>query len=189
MFYPYKTSLQQSVPATKYLQAIERIRLLGMVVIFTFVLVGCGNDEPYRLKIGDRAPEFKITDLDGVLISSEEWRGFPVILRFWDTECKYCRADTPIFNRYFDDYRQRGLKVLYVATGNETLERIDAFVKDLEIIFPVAFDSDGTLADAYQVKMVPQTIFISPDQKIITAILGGVGAAELEELIGGFLVN
>jgi peroxiredoxin len=189
MFYPYKASLQQSVPAKKNLRVVERIRLYFIVMIFMFVLAGCGNDEPYRLKIGDRAPEFEITDLDGALISSENWRGFPVILRFWDTECKYCRADTPIFNRYFDDYRQRGLKVLYVATGNETIERIDAFVKDLEIIFPVAFDSDGTLTDSYQVKMVPQTIFISPDQKIITAILGGVGAAELEELIGEFLVN
>lgn len=165
------------------------IVLLVIVAILMGGLVGCVNDEPYRLKIGDRAPDYKITDLDGELISSEKWRGFPVILRFWDTECKYCRADTPIFNRYFDAYRKRGLKVLYVATGNETLKRIDAFINDLAIIFPVAFDADGKLAERYQVKMVPQTIFISPDQKIITAILGGVGEAELEEIVGEFLVN
>jgi len=189
MLYLHKRSIQRGESAKKYLRSIEQILLLVIVVIFIGALVGCGNDEPYRLKIGDRAPDYQVTDLDGVLISSDKWRGFPVILRFWDTECKYCRADTPIFNRYFDAYRQRGLKVLYVATGNETLKRIDAFINDLAIIFPVAFDADGKLAESYQVKMVPQTIFISPDQKIITAILGGVGEAELEELVGEFLVN
>jgi len=189
MFYFKNISIQRGMAAKIYLRFVEQIMLLFITVTFTGALVGCGSDEPYRLKIGDRAPDYQVTDLDGLLISSDKWRGFPVILRFWDTECKYCRADTPIFNRYFDDYRQRGLKVLYVATGNETLERIDAFIKDLDIIFPVAFDTDGKLAESYQVKMVPQTIFISPDQKIITAILGGVGEAELKELVGEFLVK
>ena len=148
---------------------------------------GCRGDGSSRLKIGDRAPQFSIVDLDGTTISSAQWRGSPVILRFWDTECKYCRADSPIINSYFDRYRQRGLKVLYVATANETVERVTAFIEDLDIGFPVALDADGAMADDYQVSLVPQTIFISPDQKIITAILGGVGAAELEELVGPYL--
>ena len=139
------------------------------------------------MRIGDRAPDFSISDLQGTLISSDSWRGHPVILRFWDTECKYCRADTPIFNHYFDQYQKRGLKVLYVATGNETLERVQDFIADLEIDFPVALDSDQKVASAYQVTMVPQTVFISPDQKIITAVLGGVSEAELQELIGNYL--
>jgi hypothetical protein len=46
---------------------------------------------------------------------------------------------------------------------------------------------DGRMAADYQVTIVPQTIFISPDQTIITAVLGGVSAAELEEIIGSFL--
>lgn len=148
---------------------------------------GCEGDSPGRLKIGDKAPDFSIVDLEGATISSAQWRGFPVILRFWDTECKYCRADSPIINSYFDTYRQRGLKVLYVATANETVERVSSFINDLDIGFPVALDADGVMAEAYQIRLVPQTIFISPDQKIITAILGGVGKAELEELVGPYL--
>jgi peroxiredoxin len=152
------------------------------------VLVGgCGGEEAVRLKIGDRAPAFTIVDLAGQTISSANWRGSPVILRFWDTECKYCRADSPIINSYFDTYRQRGLKVLYVATSNETVERVRAYIEELDIGFPVALDADGKMARDYQVSLVPQTIFISPDQKIITAILGGIGEAELQELLGPYL--
>lgn len=150
-------------------------------------LPGCSADRSDRLKIGDRAPDFTIVDLQGNTISSAQWRGFPVILRFWDTECKYCRADSPIINSYFDTYHQRGLKVLYVATSNETVERVTGFIEDLDIGFPVAIDEDAAMAEDYQISLVPQTIFISPDQKIITAVLGGVGAAELEELVGPYL--
>ena len=158
--------------------------LLSLTVL---LMSGCNDDKAGRLKIGDRAPAFSIIDLQGQTISSEEWRGSPVILRFWDTECKYCRADSPLINSYFDTYQERGLKVLYVATSNETEERVKRFIDDLDIGFPVALDKDGKMAGDYQVSLVPQTIFISPDRKIITAILGGIGEAELQELLGPYL--
>ncbi|MGA7276690.1 MAG: TlpA disulfide reductase family protein [Desulfocapsaceae bacterium] len=160
---------------------------IGLACCFVMALAGCNSPDSKRLKIGDNAPDFAITDLQGREYSLDAWQGFPVILRFWDTECKFCRADTPIFNRYFDQYQERGLKVLYVATSNETRQRVERYITDLDIGFPVALDMDGRMAADYQVTIVPQTIFISPDQTIITAVLGGVSAAELEEIIGSFL--
>lgn len=162
-------------------------KIFGILMIMVLSATACSPDGVERLKIGDRAPDYSITDLQGEQITSTGWQNFPVILRFWDTECKYCRADTPIVNRYFDKYARQGLKVLYIATANENRERVESFIEDLEIVFPVALDSDGKMAEDYEVKMVPQTIFISPDQKIITAVLGGIGEAELQELVGEYL--
>jgi peroxiredoxin len=158
-----------------------------IILSLFFFVVGCSSGDSNRLRIGDQAPDYTIADLHGGIISSAGWNGSPVILRFWDTECKYCRADTPIVNRFFDQYQKRGLKVLYVAMATETIEGVESFTEDLEIVFPVALDRDGKMAADYQVRMVPQTVFISPDQKIITAILGGVGEAELDELVGEYL--
>lgn len=158
-----------------------------VLALWALFIAGCGNGGTDRLKIGDQAPEFSILDLRGRTLSSAGWRGYPIILRFWDTECKFCRADSPIINRYFDKYKERGLKVLYVATSNETVDRVQGFIEDLDIVFPVALDTDGKMAEDYQVRLVPQTIFISPDQKIITAILGGIGEVELDELLGPHL--
>lgn len=168
-----------------------RISILntGVILFLFFYIAGCSSGDSNRLKIGDQAPDYSITDLRGGIITSAGWHGFPVILRFWDTDCKYCRADTPIVNRFFDQYQKRGLKVLYVAMANETLDSVESFIEDLEIVFPVALDHDGKMAADYEVRMVPQTIFISPDQKIITAILGGVGEAEIQELVGKYLTE
>jgi peroxiredoxin len=174
-------------PACQNKNRLQFCHVIGIALLVSLFLVGCRSDSSKRLKIGDRAPDFSIVDLTGEQISSSGWQGFPVILRFWDTDCKYCRADTPIVNRFFDRYQERGLKVLYVAMANETVAGVQSFIRDLDIVFPVALDHDGKMAQDYQVRMVPQTIFISPDQKIITAILGGVGEAEIEELVGNYL--
>ncbi|RZW24211.1 MAG: TlpA family protein disulfide reductase [Desulfobulbaceae bacterium] len=177
------------IPTSIFIATAARRQAMWFVLacFFTLLVAACSGDESSRLKIGDRAPAFSIVDLQGQAITSDNWQGSPMILRFWDTECKYCRADSPIINSYFDTYREQGLKVLYVATANETIERVKAYIEELDIGFPVALDKDGTMARDYQVSLVPQTIFISPDQKIITAVLGGVGEAELQELLGPYL--
>lgn len=166
--------------------ALQAFNIL-MVFLLLWLIAGCQSDSSQKLKIGDTIPTFEILDLQGNKISSKEWNKGPIILRFWDTECKYCRADTPLFNRYFNKYKNRGLNVLYVAMGKEQLDAVKNFVSDLDIIFPVAHDLDQKMAKDFLVKVVPQTIIISPKQKIVSAILGGVGEAELEELIGGYL--
>ncbi|MCB2183302.1 MAG: redoxin domain-containing protein [Desulfobulbaceae bacterium] len=151
-----------------------------------FLLSACGKDDSVeKLKIGDRAPDFAVTDMNGERLSLKKWAGTPVILRFWSTDCKYCRADTPVFNRYYETYKQRGLQVVYLNTGASSAE-VAEFVKELEIPFPVVLDEGGKIAEKYRVKIVPQTIVIDPDQKIKAAILGGVGKAELDELVGNY---
>ncbi|MBI5556299.1 MAG: TlpA family protein disulfide reductase [Deltaproteobacteria bacterium] len=147
----------------------------------------CGQDDrPGALHVGDQAPDFSVTDMKGGQVTLRQWAGFPVILRFWSTDCQYCRADTPVFNRYFNDYREKGLKVVYLNNGASSAE-VESFVQELDIPFPVVLDDGGKVAALYRVKAVPQTIVIDPRQRIIAAILGGVGQAELEELIGTYL--
>ncbi|MBU0909351.1 MAG: redoxin domain-containing protein [Proteobacteria bacterium] len=153
------------------------------------LLSGCeSNQRKSSLKIGDRAPDFTATDLEGEKISLHEWRGHPVVLRFWSTDCIYCRADTPIFNEYFDKYKDMGLMVVYLNSG-ASQEEVARFVSDLAIPFPVVMDKDGAVAALYRVRIVPQTIIIGPEQKINAAVPGGVGEAELQKLLAKYFVN
>ncbi len=161
-------------------------RTFFLLPVMFVLLFACAKEEKKYLKIGDSAPSFSVTAIDGEQVSLDEYRGDPVILRFWSTDCKYCRADTPIFNQYFDRYKEKGLKVIYINTPAAGLEEIREFVADLEILFPVVLDTDGLLATKYKVRIVPQTIILNPEHTIITGILGGVSEAELQELLGPF---
>lgn len=154
--------------------------------IFWILLLGCAKEEKKQLKIGDQAPSFSVEAISGEQVSLDTYKGNPVILRFWSTDCKYCRADTPIFNQYFDEYKSKGLKVVYINTAVDNAKEVKDFVADLDIRFPVVLDTGGGIAESYGVKIVPQTIILNPEHKIITGILGGVSEAELHELLGPF---
>ena len=163
------------------------VRYVMVLLLVALFCAGCGEGEQKALAVGDQAPEFVGVSLSGEEVALKEWRGKPVILRFWSTDCKYCRADTPIFNYYFEKYKERGLRVVYVNTGEESLEVVQTFTNDLAITFPVIKEGGEGIGQLYNVKIVPQTIFISPEGTILTAILGGVGEAEFKEIMGTYL--
>jgi len=165
----------------------KKILSVFFLCSLSLLLAACsGSDQTAkRLKIGDPAPDFSGTDLNGQPVSLAAYKGKPVILRFWSTDCKFCRADTPIFNQYFEKYRQAGLRVVYVNRNSEEAT-VRQFVADLEIGFPVLIDTDGAISTRYNIKVEPQTIVLSPDHRILAAILGGVSEQELKNLLGEY---
>jgi len=167
---------------------LRKIVPLFLLCAVVLALVACsgGKQAAKKLKIGDPAPDFAGTDLSGQPLSLAGYQGQPVILRFWATDCKFCRADTPIFNQYFEKYKEAGLRVVYINRHSDEAT-VRQFVAELEIGFPVLIDKDGTIAAQYNIKVEPQTIILGPDHRILAAILGGVSEAELKGLLGGYL--
>lgn len=140
-----------------------------------------------NLQLGDTAPDFAAKDLDGNVTVLSNFSGSPVILRFFETGCRFCKADTPAFSKFYRKFRNNGLQLLYIGSFYESAEALQAFIDELEVDFPVAMDKGARLADLYGIRAYPQTLFISPEQKIVAAILGGVGEAELMEILGKYL--
>lgn len=136
---------------------------------------------------GDQAPDFMAKDLEGEVIVLSNLEGRPAIVRFWETNCKFCKADTPIFNKYFRQYRDQGFTVVYISSFYEKRQAVDAYIDNFGIEFPVVMDQDARLADLFNVKVYPQTFMIGPDRRIIATLFGGVGEAEFEELLGPYL--
>lgn len=149
------------------------------------LLFGCVQEENAKpLQLGDIAPDFAVKDLSGNVIVLSNLQGSPVILRFFETNCRFCRADTPAFVKFYNAHRDQGLQVLYIGSFYEKEQDLQTFVKDLGLVFPVALDKQAKLADLYGIRAYPQTVFIGPDRKILAALLGGVGEAELQEIFG-----
>ncbi len=161
---------------------------LVLALVLVCLLASCSREEnKTALKVGDKAPDFTVTDLDGKVFSLSEYRGSPVVLRFFLTDCKFCRADTPVFNEYYARFHSKGLRVIYIDTLGINDQELDSFRQELEIVFPVAPDKGGKVAAAYSVKALPQTVVLDPQHKIIAAILGGVSEPELKHLLSPYL--
>lgn len=159
-----------------------RLALLALACL----LPGCGQDAPKAIKMGDQAPPFSVQDLQGRTVSLAGLGGKPAVLRFFKPDCKYCRADTAVFNDYFQTHHEKGLGVIYINTDPKPGE-VQKFVDDLKIPFPVVLDPERKIADQYRVQVVPQTIILDPAHRVIGAILGGVSKTELDALLLPFL--
>ncbi len=171
----------------KNTQQLLSVRIVvSCALLLLLVSLGC-EKKSKRLEVGDKAPDFSATAMDGSPLQLSAWKGKPVILRFWETSCRFCQADAPVINGYYEKNKNKGLTIVYISVGAETTQRITAFTNKFDIDFPVIFDTEQRIAPLYNVQFAPQTIFIAPDQKIIAALPGGVGEAELDEIIGKFL--
>lgn len=157
------------------------------MLIFIPLSSGCSGENDRKLQVGDNAPVFSIKDLEGNRFDLSAMKGSPVLMRFFLTDCKYCRADTPVFNELYSKYRQLGLRVVYIDSLGVDPKVVKTFARELGILFPVAQDREGTVTQKYMVRALPQTVVLDPDHKIIAAILGGVSKEELEQLLSPFL--
>jgi peroxiredoxin len=153
--------------------------LCVVLVVFS----GCSQSPDLEeVKVGGPAPQFVAEDLNGNTFALQDFAGKPVIIRFWSTECKFCRADTPVFNKIYAKFHDKGLEIAYINTLSN-LQQVTEFVADLAITFPVLMDPGGAIARSYQIKLVPQTIIIDKNHTIVAAILGGVSEMEIMDLL------
>ncbi|WP_010163494.1 TlpA family protein disulfide reductase [Sphingomonas sp. PAMC 26617] len=67
-------------------------------------------------KVGDDAPPFVLTLVDGSKVSSDQLRGQVIVLNFWATWCGPCKAELPLLDAYYDLQKSHGLKVYAIAT-------------------------------------------------------------------------
>lgn len=68
------------------------------------------------VKIGERAPDFELTLIDGSKVRSADLRGQVVVLNFWATWCGPCKAELPLLDNYYRLRKDNGLRVFAVAT-------------------------------------------------------------------------
>lgn len=67
-------------------------------------------------KVGEMAPDFDLTLIDGTHVRLSELRGQVIVLNFWATWCGPCRAELPLLDQYYRIQAQHGLKVFAIAT-------------------------------------------------------------------------
>lgn len=66
--------------------------------------------------VGQPAPPFEITLMDGTKVSSDALRGQVVVLNFWATWCGPCKKELPTLDGYYEAQKSHGLKVFAITT-------------------------------------------------------------------------
>jgi peroxiredoxin len=125
--------------------------------------------------------ELTFDDADGRPQPMTRWKGSTLVVNFWATWCPPCVEEMPDLQRIRDEYRVRGVEV--VGIGIDSPTKIREFRDRYGITLPLLVANTGgtelgrTLGN--QAGVLPYTVLISRDGKIVQRRVGQVKPAEL----------
>ena len=132
-----------------------------------------------RTEVGDSMPAYSSTYLDGTPFDVASQKGNVVLLNVWATWCGPCRFETPELETLHQKYGPQGLKVVGVSVDDTGLPGVKQFVSDNKITYPIAVDADGKIANVLRTTVLPTSIIIGRDGKILWRKVGAVMPNEL----------
>jgi peroxiredoxin len=106
-------------------------------------------------------PDFTLADPDGKKISLKDFRGKTIFLNFWATWCEPCREEMPAIEKLYQEYKNKNFTVLAINVKDRKQEAL-AFVKELKLTYPIAFDPNAEVASLYGAWGLPTTYLIGP---------------------------
>jgi peroxiredoxin len=145
-------------------------------------------DEYCTVPPGEKAPDFKLHDLDGNKVKLKDLKGQLVLLNVWATWCGPCRVEIPDFSAIYEEYQGKGVAVLGMSTDDLSAEDMREAAEALGATYPIVMADENT-ARKYIEKSgsIPETYFIGPDGRVLDFIVGTTNRQTLEYKIKKYL--
>jgi peroxiredoxin len=131
-----------------------------------------GPDRLYAApRSGQAAPNFKVSTTSGQQVSLESYRGRVLVLDFFATWCKPCRASIPHLVEMNRKYGQQGLNVLGMSADEDGERAVKTFAEKNRMTYPIALAGESTLVD-YGVRSVPVMFVIDKKGRVAEVFRG-----------------
>ena len=160
------------------------VPLVLAVVLVVGLAGGSGLLSP-ALRVGDRAPDFALADLNGEPVRLADYAGRPVLVNFWASWCLPCVEEFPLLAAALDEHADIGLVVIGIVYRDRS-EAARAFADQIGADWPLAMDPGEAVARAYGVYGPPESWLIGPDGRVVSRQIGPYSAEELEAQLSQF---
>ncbi len=129
--------------------------------------------------VGATAPAFSLPEISGDTLSLDAYHGRAVIINFWTTWCGVCVHELPLFEKFYERYRDQ---VAFIAVcSGKTEQKAKELIKENGVTFPVVYDNGRKVAGIYQpprprdtrrIIAFPFTVFVNKDGTVVYARIG-----------------
>jgi peroxiredoxin len=126
------------------------------------------------LPLGTKAPEFRLADPQGKLVSSQDFKNAPAFLvMFMCNHCPFVKHIRSQFAALAKEYQARGVAIVginsndVVAHPDDSPEKMAEEVKQMGYVFPYLFDESQEVAKAYRAACTPDIYLFDREQRLV----------------------
>jgi peroxiredoxin len=105
------------------------MRLVNTLIL-TFVLAISALAQQ-NLQVGQAAPDFAATTIDGRSVNLKDLQGKVVVLTFWSTRCAICHSEFPKLNQVVQRYA--GKDVVFLAPTMENAAKVQPYLQKNQV--------------------------------------------------------
>ena len=135
---------------------------------------------------GKPASDFTLETFDGRRVTLSQFRGQPVVLNFFASWCLACREEALVLEQAWQTYGPGGAVFIGVAVSDEREASI-AFIRRYGKTYLLGPDAGGAISLDYGLFGVPETVFISPEGRIVEKSIGPVTREQLAAWLEPFV--
>ena len=134
------------------------------------------------LQVGAYAPEIELPTPQGEILKLSSLKGQIVLIDFWASWCRPCRAENPKVKLVYEKYKDKGFEIYGVSLDNNKNKWMAAIKQD-GLPWKHVSDLGGwqnIAAQKYKINSIPNTYLIDKDGKILAI---GLRAHQLDKFL------
>jgi len=158
------------------------------------LLVGCSQNvaSPTRSEktvivageIGSHLPDFAVTDLQGLTLSSSDLRGKVVLVDFWATWCQPCKKEMPGYQKLVDRYGSRGFVTIgFKFDTMRDMEDPLQFASEIGVRYPLAVATHDVKQRFGGIEGLPTTMLYDRQGILRTKVIGFEYTDKIESVL------
>lgn len=131
---------------------------------------------------GDPDLDFTARLAGGGSFTLSDQAGKVVLINFWATWCGPCVREMPDIEALYEEYGAEDQVVILAVNSGESEKTVDSFIKQNNIPFPVAYDTDDDISYAYGITSIPRTVIFNKDGTVSADLTGSLSSGNYQRL-------
>jgi len=164
---------------------IPSLRAFAAISAFAVTAFGVATTAAHAnaIEIGSPAPSWKLTDMSGKTISSDDFKGKVVVVDFWATWCPPCVGEIPGYVELQKKYADQGLVFVGLSVDQGGPDVVNKFVADHHLNYDVALADEKTESAFGGFEAIPTTFVIDRTGHIANMKTGAMPRAAFEMVL------